>query len=96
MLMQVGRDTTSFDWGGDILKSNSDKEQDFDNTIGQGVKNDILLATFTATWQVWHNVFIDASVVIRNSESPAPVFHHNTTVTSLALRWNIAQRLYEF
>ncbi|MFZ2907073.1 MAG: hypothetical protein WAZ98_12775 [Cyclobacteriaceae bacterium] len=96
MLMQVGRDTTSFNWGGDILKSNSDKEQDFDNTIGQGVKNDILFASFTATWQVWHNVFIDASVVVRKSESPVPVFHNNTTVTSLALRWNIAQRLYEF
>ncbi len=93
---QVGRDTTSMNWGGDILKDNSFREKDFGNTISQGVKNDILLGTFTASWQLAHNMFIDASVVIRRSDSPVPQFNTNTTVTSLALRWNIAQRLYDF
>ncbi len=96
MMMQTGRDTTSLNWGNDILKDNSTRERDYENTIAQGVKNDILLATFTASWQLRHNLFIDASVVIRKSESPLPFYNTNTSVTSLALRWNIAQRLYEF
>ena len=95
-MMQVGRDTTDVNWGSDILKDNVTREQDFENTISQGVRNDILFATFTASWQLKHNIFIDVSVVFRQSESPVPVYNTNTSVTSLALRWNIAQRLYEF
>jgi hypothetical protein len=96
VMMQVGRDSTTVNWGSDILKDNSEREMDFDNAISQGVQQDILLATFTASWQFRHNLFIDASVVIRKSESPMSLFNTNTSVTSLALRWNIAQRLYEY
>jgi hypothetical protein len=96
MMMQVGRDTTSTNWGSDILKKNTTREQDLNNTIAQGVRNDIIFATLTASWQVKHNIFIDASVVFRQSESPVTFYNKNTSVTSLALRWNIAQRLYEF
>jgi hypothetical protein len=96
MMMQVGRDTTNVNWGSDILKDNATHEQDYDNTLAQGVKNDILMATFTASWQLKHNVFIDASIVLRKSESPVAIYNTNTSVTSVALRWNIPQRLYEF
>ena len=96
IMMQVGRDTVSVNWGSDILKDNSSREKDFGNSITQGVKNDILLATFTASWQLRHNLFMDASVVIRKSESPLPLYNTNTSIASLALRWNIPQRLYEF
>jgi hypothetical protein len=96
IMAQVGRDTLTSNWGGDILKDNNERENDYDNTIGQGAKNDILLATFTASWQLKHNLFIDASIVLRKSDSPEAVFNSNTSITSLALRWNIPQRLYEF
>jgi hypothetical protein len=96
MLIQVGRDVPDEDWGSDILKPYTDREQDYDNTIGQGVANDILYGTFTASWQLKHNLFIDATCVLRKSESPEPVYNNNSTITSVALRWNIAQRLYEF
>jgi hypothetical protein len=93
---QAGRDTTGTNWGGDILKDNSLRGKDFGNTISQGVKNDLLIGTFTASWQLAHNMFIDASVVVRRSESPVALFHSNSTVTSLALRWNMPQRFYDF
>ncbi len=96
IVMKVGRDTTTLNWGGDILKDNSAREKDFNNATAQGVKNDILLVSFTASWQVHHNVFVDAAIVIRNSESPVPLYNKNTSITSVALRWNIPQRLYEF
>jgi hypothetical protein len=96
IIAQVGRDTLTSNWGGDILKNNNLREKNLNNTIGQGVKNDILLATFTASWQLRHNLFIDGSIVLRRSESPEPAFNTNTSITSLALRWNIPQRLYDF
>ncbi|MBX2946133.1 MAG: hypothetical protein KF725_09880 [Cyclobacteriaceae bacterium] len=98
---QIGRDTLSFNFGSDILKNNSYRktyqtDANFGNTIGQGVGNTIILATLTASWQLKHNLFIDATATIRNSESAATPFNNSSTITSLALRWNIAQRLYEF
>jgi hypothetical protein len=88
--------TTGVNWGGDILKKNTSRQQDFDNTIGQGITNDILYGSFTASWQLKHNLFIDANVIVRKSESILTFYNNNTTITSLALRWNIPQRLYEF
>lgn len=96
-LIRIGRDEeANVSWGGDIIKSYDLRAQDFNNTIGQGVRNTITMANFTATWQFRHNVFIDATATIRNSESPVETFNNNSVITSLALRWNIAQRLYEF
>lgn len=99
--IQTGRDTTGFNFGGDILKSNRSRntyltDSNFGNTIAQGVGNTIVLATFTASFQVKHNLFLDATAVLRKSESDVPSFTSNSAITSLALRWNIAQRLYEF
>lgn len=92
----IGRDTTGVNWGSDILKSYRTRQQEYGNTISQGVANDILFGSFTASWQIKHNLFVDASLILRNSESPAVTYNNNTSVTSLALRWNIAQRLYDF
>lgn len=93
---KMGRDTTGVNWGGDILKNNSTHEKEYGNTIAQGVKNDLFIGTFTASWQLAHNMFIDASFVLRKSESPVVRFNTNSTITSLALRWNIPQRFYDF
>ena len=92
----IGRDTQDTNWGSNVLKPNQTRQQEYDNTIGQGVSNKILFGSFTASWQLKHNFFVDALLILRKSESPVAFYNNNTTVTSLALRWNIAQRLYEF
>ena len=99
----MGRDSTRVNgkpepvsWGGDILKSNNSHPQEYDNEIGQGISNDILFGSLSISWMLKHNLFIDANVIIRKSESQLPFYNNNTTITSLALRWNIPKRLYEF
>jgi hypothetical protein len=105
---RIGRDSTDYnwgastaqnpkyDWGSDLLKPNTERESTYGNKIGQGFKNDIVYGSFTASWHVKHNLFIDVNVVVRKSESVLNFYNNNTSITSLALRWNIAQRLYEF
>jgi hypothetical protein len=95
---QIGRDTTGVNWGSDILLNPESVpiQREFGNTIGQGVHNDILYASFTLSWMVKHNIFIDAAYILRDSHSPVGAYNTKTTVTSVALRWNIAQRHYEF
>jgi len=96
IITTIGRDTTGSNWGSNILANYRTRVQEFGNTIAQGVPNDILFGSFTASWQMKHNVFIDASVNLRKSKSTAHLYNNNTSVTSLALRWNIPKRLYEF
>lgn len=93
----IGRDETNDqNWGSNILKDNSTREQEFNNKVGQGISNEILFGSFTASWQLRHNLFIDGSVILRNSNSGAAFYHNNSSITSVALRWNMPQRLYEF
>jgi hypothetical protein len=96
MLIQTGRDTVNVNWGGDIFKSNSNRPRTFGNTIGQGFSNEIWYASFSASWQLRHNIFVDAGIVLRKSESVLAFYNNNTAISSLALRWNIPQRFYEF
>ena len=98
VIVRTGRDSldSKKSWGTDILKPNQTRHRDFGNTIGQGIANDLIYASMTASWQLKHNLFIDGCLVIRKSESPLAFYNNNSTITSLALRWNIPQRLYEF
>lgn len=96
VMMEAGRDTTGVNWGGDILKSNRTRQRELGNALLQGVAHNVLLGSFTASWQLRHNFFVEGAVLIRQSESADPARHHNSTITSLALRWNIARRHYDF
>lgn len=96
VMIKTGRDPVGANYGGDILKLNTTRTKEFGNTIGQGISNDILFATFTASWQVKHNLFLEGTGVIRNSSSDLAAYNYNSTISTLALRWNIAQRTYEF
>ncbi len=93
---KIGRDTVGVNWGSDFLKGNQTREQDFDNKIGQGISNEISYLDFNASFMLRHNLFIDLRQVLRLSKSPVSVFDSNTSITSLALRLNIARRQYDF
>jgi len=93
---EVGRDSTGVNWGSDLLKSNSTREQDFGNTIGQGLLAKTTYLNLTASYMLRHNLFFDFILVRRDSSTPDISLRGNTTITSLALRWNIGQRLYDF
>ncbi len=92
----TGRDDGSSNFGGDILKDNRTRTQDYGNKLAQGYRNTIRLGSISASWQLAHNLFIDAQFTLRSSQSDQPFFNNNSSITSVALRWNIPQRLYEF
>ncbi|NOT77282.1 MAG: hypothetical protein HOP08_20350 [Cyclobacteriaceae bacterium] len=83
-------------WGGDINKSYTTRQQEFNNKIAQGYDNTIMFTDVMASYMFRHNFFIDLKGTFRSSKSPKAAFDNNSTVTSIALRWNIASRLYDF
>ncbi|MEQ8478137.1 hypothetical protein [Fulvivirga sp.] len=89
-----GVDRPDENWGGNILLDNRTREKEYGNEIGQGVSTDLLMANFTASYQLKHNVFIDATLVHRSVKSD--LAEEYTNFTSFSLRWNIPQRLNEF
>ncbi len=93
---KIGRDNPGENWGSDILKGGQTRQQEYNNKIGQGVSNTILLVNMTASYMIKHNLFLDACQITRQSKSDLPFYDNNTSITSVALRWNIPQRLYDF
>jgi hypothetical protein len=93
---KIGRDTTGVNWGSDILKNNTTRQQDYGNSIGQGVKNTIAFVDLKASFMLRHNFFIEVSQTIRQSSSPVAFYNHNSSITSFAIRWNIPARTYDF
>jgi hypothetical protein len=94
----IGRDSLNSkgSYGGDILKPNTSRYTEYGNTIGQGISNQIMFGSLNLSFQLKHNLFIDGQIIVRQSKSDYAYYNKNTTITSLALRWNIARRLYEF
>lgn len=93
---QYGGDTLSSNWGHNILLDNRTKEQDYGNVLGQGVENNLLIADFIASYQLWHNMFIDLRYLHRSRQNDLLPEAEATNFTSIALRWNIRQRYYDF
>lgn len=105
IMMESGKDLVpDQNWGGDILKDNSTFEREFGNTIGQGNPSSVLFIDFTASYMAKHNLFFDAKFTYRQSQgsfegvlpSTVAVDQFNRSLLTFALRFNFAQRLYEF
>lgn len=91
-----GLDNPNENWGKDILKDYTTRQQEYGNFTGQGVASSLLILEVSATYQLKHNVFLDAKLTSRAQKSDEPAFASKSTIYSFALRWNIAQRLQEF
>jgi hypothetical protein len=92
---EYGGDSNNQNWGGNVLRPYQTKVQEYGNEIAQGIKTYLAYGDFTASYQLRHNLFIDARQVVRRMNSSLPG-RKNTAFASLALRWNIPQRQHEF
>lgn len=90
-LIATGKDDATSNWGSNPFLDNRTKEQEFGNKIGQGVNSQIAILNLTASYQVYHNIFIDAQQFIRKETNQL-----GTTYTSLGLRANIGRTHHDF
>jgi len=97
----TGRDavngvTPATNWGQDLNKSYDTRQQDYNNKIAQGTDNRIMFADLQLSYMLRHNFFLDLRQTFRNSKSADPAFNNNTSLSTFAIRWNIASRTYDF
>jgi hypothetical protein len=107
-LIHAWKGTNDFqplNYGGDILRSNNSRAQELGNKIGQGTPYTLTFASFTASYMIKHNVFIDLQLIMRKDNYqyngstpivPGTYTGGSAMVNSLAVRWNIAPRNYDF
>jgi hypothetical protein len=88
--------TDTINWGNNINYPYSKRALGYGNKIAQGNTTNQLHLDFTASFQLRHNVFVDLKQILRRTDAEINTMDLNTSFTSVALRWNIPQRLHEF
>ena len=91
-----GTDRDSTNWGGNILLDDRTREQDYNNVLRQGVPTELVVADVMASYQLWHNIFVDLRYLRRTRTAPEVLVNEKNSFASVALRWNIRQRNYDF
>jgi len=92
-------------FGGDILKPTNEigavnSPTLLGNKLGQGGKGFLNLVQLVGTYEIWHNVYLDAEITYRSRTSTSSL--NNPTPTGSAAiiqiggRWNISRKNYLF
>lgn len=95
-------DTDSSNYGSNVLYSYNARPYYSPNQRAEGhfIANDnptnLIHLDLTASWQLRHNMFIDVKQIIRRRTSSVAAYNNNSAISTVAFRWNIPQRLYEF
>lgn len=96
VLSDYGEDEEDTNWGKDVTKSYLTREQEYGNTIGQGLSTQLQYFNFTASYQFKHNVFFDLELVLHNVDSELSLINQNVFYSGLHFRWNIPRREFDF
>jgi hypothetical protein len=91
-----GEDNDTTNWGGNPYEVYGTFEREFGNTTGQGINAKTFYVDFVATYEPWHNIFIDLTYVYRKKKSEDMARNLQTHFLNLNLRWSIPYRRYDF
>ncbi|WP_019948394.1 hypothetical protein [Hymenobacter aerophilus] len=101
-LVKQGLDPVGQNYGSNVLLPYTTRPAEYGFKVGSGLTSYLLHTDLTATYQAAHNLFLDGKLVYRHrsfaGDAPAPAYYtaDGGALASVALRWNIAQRLHEF
>jgi len=85
-------------WGSNVLKDNDTKSRKvlyddfYGNTIGQGRSTVTTILDLRASYQIKHNLFIEAHYLNRKYDSAVDKLDYTNTISSFGIRWNVAAR----
>ena len=89
--MSYGEDVDSTHWGGNILLPNAEREQDFNNTISQGIDTDVWLININLSYMFGHDLFLDLEYNLRQQDSDLDSRDYSESYFGFAVRANIGR-----
>ncbi len=92
----VGEDEPMQNWGNNILLPSGTRVRDFDNALFQGNESTIRIVGLRASYQIFHNGFIELEAFYRKKETELPAENQEVFYLGGGFRMNIADRRYDF
>ena len=86
---RTGDDTATENWGTNPLLDYTSRVRDYGNKIGQGVGATINLVGLDVSWMLYHNLYVDAKVLLRKKDSVEDARDQSTKLFGVGLRMNI-------
>ncbi|WP_052695394.1 hypothetical protein [Hymenobacter sp. AT01-02] len=97
--VKQGLDPNGQNYGSNPNLPYTSRPQEYGFQVGSGVTSYLFHGDFTASYQAAHNLWLDGKLIVRHRTLDQPVSYFTAgtdALASVALRWNIAQRLHEF
>lgn len=91
-----GEDTLGSNWGGNLLLPNTDREQSYNNFVGQGVKANTALFGLDFSYMIRHNLFIDLHYFYRKRDSAISSIRQSDQYYGAGIRLNIFPKKLDF
>lgn len=90
----LGKDSPDLNWGGNILLNYDTRVRDEGNYIGQGLKTRLEFTELRLTYMLIHNMFADASLIIRSTKNIKE--NEKSSIPTFGLRWNLPYKQTAF
>lgn len=94
MIYNKGLDTSGINLGGNILKSNSTRAFDFQNTILQGLNTRIGQIVLQTSYEIFPRTYFDLNLGVRQSKNSLQ--NLNSKWIEIGIRMNLDSKTYEF
>jgi len=93
---QYGSDTLDSNWGKNIHLSYRTIEKEFGNQTTQGVKTQLLIFQFMASYMIKHNLSLDLLAMYRDEKFGITSMSNQSLYISAGLRWNLSYRMNDW
>ena len=93
LFTKYGDDRPGEDWGGNILTPLENREQDYGNVIGQGLKTHVAAFNVDVSYEIFHNYFLDLQGMWRQTQTDVTKDQH---YIGGGVRVNIANISYDY
>ncbi len=94
--IEQGQDRGDSNFGTNLLRSYQSREDNYGNEIGQGVASNTLLFGLDLSYQLFHNVFLEAHYFYRRRTADLPQLEQQTQYFGGGIRMNIARQSLDF
>lgn len=93
---EFGEDGQGENWGGNLLLSHLSRQQDYGNTVGQGVGATASILGLDVSYMLAHNLFIDLHFFHRKKDSEDDKLDLTTRYVGGGFRFNVARQRMDF
>ena len=94
--VEQGLDSAGVNFGSNVFRSYLTRPRDYGFKIGSGILAKTITGSFTASYEVIPNLFVEGNVTYRKYTVLEEQIDKHDLIYTFGLRWNIARRNFEF